>query len=59
MIHEPVWLLLNREEFGDVVNRSPVTLDTSVHDIIFRWTIGHVGTVTNLLRSLSYQVSVV
>jgi len=56
--HEPVGLLLNREEFDDVVGRSAeVLLDPALQDFIFETTGGHVGAVTAVLEALSTLVS--
>ena len=58
LLSEPVGLLLNREEFDDVVKRSAeVLLDSDLQDFIFESTDGHVGAVTGLLEVLSKLVS--
>ena len=55
---EPVGLLLNREEFDDVVDRSPVVLlGPDLQDFIFDSTDGHVGAVISMLEALSSLVS--
>jgi len=55
---EPVGLLLNREEFGDVLERAAeVLLDPDLQDFIFESTDGHVGAVMSVLEALSTLVS--
>ncbi len=55
---EPVGLLLNREEFDDVVDRSAVVLlGPDLQDFIFDSTDGHVGAVMSMLEALSSLVS--
>jgi hypothetical protein len=56
--YEPVGLLLNREEFDDVVKRSAVVLlGPDLQDFIFESTDGHVGAVMGVLDALSKLVS--
>jgi len=56
--YEPVGLLLNREEFNDVVDRSAVVLlSPDLQDFIFDSTDGHVGAVMGTLEALSSLVS--
>jgi hypothetical protein len=58
LLSEPVGLLLNREEFDDVVKRSAlVLLGPDLQDFIFESTDGHVGAVMGLLDALSKLVS--
>jgi hypothetical protein len=54
-----IGLLLNRSEFDEVVSRfeRPLNLHPDLLDLIFDWTVGHAGTVRELLRVISYQVS--
>ena len=53
--YEPVGLLLSREEFDDVVDRSAVVLlAPDLQDFIFDSTNGHVGAVMGILEALSY-----
>ena len=55
---EPVGLLLKREEFDDVVDRSAVVLlGPDLQDFIFDSTDGHVGAVMSMLEALSWLVS--
>ena len=55
---EPVGLLLNREEFDDVVSRSQrVKVDPGLQDFFFDSTAGHVGAVISMLEILSRNVS--
>ena len=56
--YEPVGLLLNREEFDDVVKRSAaVLLCPDLQDFIFETTDGHVGAVAGVLDALTRLVS--
>jgi len=52
-------MLLNRKEFDEVVSRfhRPLNLHPDLADLIFDWTVGHAGAVADLLRMVSYQVS--
>jgi hypothetical protein len=53
-----VSLLLNRSEFDDVVKcfEHPVALDVGLQDLIFKWTVGHVGAVIEILKTISHKV---
>jgi len=57
--HDPVGLLLNQEEFDDVVKRSEglVLLGPDLQNFIFDSTDGHVGAVMSVLEALSTLVS--
>ena len=54
-----VGILLNRPEFDEVVSLfdRPVDLHPDLLDLIFEWTVGHVGAVVEMLRVISCQVS--
>ena len=55
-----IGILLNRSEFDEVVSRferSLVHLHQDLLDLIFGWTVGHAGAVVEMLRVISYQVS--
>ncbi len=54
-----IGLLLNRSEFDEVVSRfgRPLNLHPDILDVIFDWTVGHVGAVIEMLHVISYQVS--
>ena len=51
-------ILLNRSEFDDVVSRfhHKLYLHHDLQDLIFQWTVGHVGVVVEILNMISYQV---
>ena len=52
-------ILLKRSEFDEVVSRfeRPLNLHPDLLDLVFDWTVGHAGAVVELLRVISYQVS--
>ncbi|KIL59210.1 hypothetical protein M378DRAFT_180929 [Amanita muscaria Koide BX008] len=52
-----IGILLTRSEFDEVVSRfhRPLRLHPDLLDMIFDWTVGHVGAVVELLRVISYQ----
>ena len=52
-------ILLQWSEFLEVVSRSerPLTIHPDLLNLIFIWTVGHVGAVVELLRLISYLVS--
>lgn len=54
-----IGLLLDRSEFQEVVALfdRPLRLHPDFEDRIFNWTAGHVGAIVELLRMISYQVS--
>jgi len=54
----PIGLLLPRSEFMEVVSRAErkLNLHPDLLDIIFIWTVGHVGAVVELLRVLSVSL---
>jgi hypothetical protein len=54
-----IGILLTRSEFDEVVSlfERPLNLHPDVLDLIFDWTVGHVGAVIEILRVITYQVS--
>ena len=54
-----IGILLNRSEFDEVVSlyERPQNLHPDLQDLIFDWTVGHVGAVIEMLHVISYQVS--
>lgn len=60
--HTPVGLLLSRLEFQEVVERfrggdhTAPRLDSDLQDMLFDWTLGHVGAVIDLLVLLTRKV---
>ena len=54
-----IGILLNRSEFEEVVSlfERPLNLHPDLLDLIFEWTVGHVGAVVEMLRVISYQVN--
>jgi hypothetical protein len=54
-----IGILLKRSEFDEVVSRfkRPLNLHPDLLDLIFDWTGGHAGAVVEMLRVISYQVS--
>ena len=54
-----IGMLLNRSEFDEVVSRfeCPLNLHPDLLDLIFGWTVGHVGAVIEMLHIISSQVN--
>ena len=54
-----IGILLDRSDFDEVVLRfaRPIHLHCDLLDLIFAWTVGHVGAVIEMLNLISYQVS--
>jgi len=55
-----IGLLLTREEFQEVVERyeDGLLLDDELKSLIFRWTGGHAGAVSEILHIISQQVCI-
>jgi hypothetical protein len=54
-----IGLLLQQSEFLEVVSRfeRPLNVHPDLLSMVFDWTVGHVGAVVELLRLISYTVS--
>jgi hypothetical protein len=54
-----IGILLQWSEFLEVVSRSerPLNVHPDLLSMVFDWTVGHVGAVVELLRQISYTVS--
>jgi len=61
--HGPIGLLLSRPEFEEVIYRFKgpycvaVCLDDDLRELLFDWTLGHVGAIVDLLSELARQAS--
>jgi len=61
--HGPIGLLLSRPEFEEVIYRFKgpycvaVCLDDDLRELLFDWTLGHVGAVVDILSELARQAS--
>ena len=56
---ESLWLLLNRSEFDEVVERfpEPVCLDPTLQDMLLSWTAGHAGATEDVLDIITQKAS--
>ncbi|KAG8986650.1 hypothetical protein FRB94_003146 [Tulasnella sp. JGI-2019a] len=55
----PIGLLLNREEFDDLVSRFeyPICPSQGMQDLVYDWTSGHVGAAAGMLEMISLKAS--
>ena len=58
-LEESIGILFKHSEFDEVVSLSEcrLHLHPDLLDLIFDWTVGHAGAVVEILRMISYQVS--